>query len=679
MIHIQNLSLAFAGQEIFRDLNWFIKSGKRIGLIGANGAGKTTLLRILTGQYQPDSGEISMSASLTLGYLEQEIQEAQTDRSVLEEAMQAFSRIYELTAALERLHHTLAGHHDPSSPDFFRKLAHIERLQTELDGQEAHRIEDRTATVLGGLGFTAEEIHRPLASFSGGWRMRVALAKMLLRNPDVLLLDEPTNHLDIESISWLENYLRQYSGTVILVSHDRYFLNRMVDTIAELAYGRITEYAGNYAFYLEDRVARRELQQAAYENQQKEIQETERFIERFRYKATKARQVQSRVKALERLARLDLPEDELASVSFRFPEPAPSGRIVLSLSSYSKTYPNPEGDELRVFDHADPLTIERGDKIALVGRNGAGKSTLARMLLGTEPFEGSRELGYKVEMTYFAQHQAESLNPQHTILESLYEQAEGHTETQLRSLLGAFLFRGDDVQKPVSVLSGGERSRVALARTLLKPANFLILDEPTNHLDIQSITVLIEALRQYSGTFVVVSHDRHFLDQVANKIWYVAQGHTREFLGSYSDFEWKRRQQPAEASPQTTTVAATLRPEPISESTPPPKPADKNQRKRAEAEARNAFHKQLREANGDYSKLNWEDIEPQFLPKVIERIEGEIAEAEAKVVQLEAKMNDPALYEDLAAVQNVHVEYQLAQAHVQQLYTWWEAISERIE
>ena len=388
--------------------------------------------------------------------------------------------------------------------------------------------------MLTGLGFDPSDLERPVNTFSGGWRMRVMLAKLLLREPDYLLLDEPTNHLDIESIDWLEGHLAAWKGTVIIVSHDRYFLDRMVRWIAELAHGRIDSYMGTYSFYLEERINRRVLQQAAYKNQQREIAETKRFIERFRYKASKAKQAQSRIRMLEKMKRIPPPSSEGAAVHVHIPEPPRSGRVVLELTEFSKAYRSKDG-EVRVFERAGPLVIERGDKIALIGKNGAGKSTLARILDGSEPFEGKRSVGYRVEHALFAQHQADMLDPQDTILACLRKVAAGKSDGEIRSLLGAFLFSGDDVFKPISVLSGGEKSRVALARILLHPANFLILDEPTNHLDVLSISVLTHALRHYAGTFVVISHDRHFLDQVINRVWYTAGGQVYAFIGTYSE------------------------------------------------------------------------------------------------------------------------------------------------
>ena len=538
MIQLNNVSLAFGGQQVLDGVTWTIRPNERIGLIGPNGAGKTTLLRVISGQHKPDAGEVSMGRDETLGYLEQDVQEASPHRSVLDEAMQAFEDVLELEERERRLTKELDAEEDHASEHYQALLHDLERVQATLVTREAHRARPQAEAVLTGLGFAPGDLGRPISSFSGGWRMRVALARLLLRRPDVLLLDEPTNHLDIDSIDWLENYLKGYPGTVVIVSHDRYFLDRMVTTIAELAAGRLTEYAGNYAYYLEARVERRQLQQAAYDNQQKLIAETERFVERFRYKATKARQVQSRIKMLEKLERIAPPPSEEAHIQFRFPEPARSGRTVLALSAFSKSYDGAEG-HVEVFQNAGPLQIERGDKVALIGPNGAGKSTLARMLRGTEPFEGTREVGYRVEMTYFAQHQADALEPHLTIFEVLRRRARGQSDTEIRSILGAFLFTGDDVFKEVRMLSGGEKSRVALAATLLAPANLLLLDEPTNHLDIRSIRVLVEALRQFAGTFVVVSHDRHFLDQVANKIWRVGGGTVQAFLGSYSEYRWQ--------------------------------------------------------------------------------------------------------------------------------------------
>ncbi len=498
MIQIVNASLAFGGQTILNDTTVSVRDGRRIGLVGPNGAGKTTLLKALAGRQRLDEGTLDVPGGTTIGYLEQDVQEGSTDRSVLDEALDAFREVIELEQREHALTDELDAEPDHTSAHYERLLHELDDLHTELVTREAHTIRPRTEAVLTGLGFAPDDLDRPLRTFSGGWRMRVTLAKLLLRRPDVLLLDEPTNHLDIDSIAWLESFLKGYPGTVVLVSHDRYFLDRMVNETIELVQGQATSYEGNYSFYLDTREERRAIQKASYENQQKEIADIERFVERFRAQATKAKQAQSRLKMLERMDRLDAPPDDAPTVNFRFPAPARAGKVVLEVSEFSKTYVTSEG-RVEVFRKAGPLHVERGDHVALIGKNGAGKSTLARIIKGEESFEGERKLGHNVKVTFFAQHQADTLDPKATVLESLQEVSRGQSETELRTLAGAFLFRGDAVFKPIAVLSGGERSRVALARTLLTPANLMILDEPTNHLDMASIGVLVEALQALRG------------------------------------------------------------------------------------------------------------------------------------------------------------------------------------
>ena len=478
MILLRDLHLAFGGRQLFDGLTWTVRPGERVGLVGPNGAGKTTLLKTIAGEQPIDSGEIIREGNASVGYLRQETQETDTSRSPLEEAREAFGDALDLEREAHEIADKMEAMPDHTTDAYEALVWRMGRVQEQMAMHDVHSIEARTATVLGGLGFTADEMDRPLATFSGGWRMRVALARMLLQEPDVLLLDEPTNHLDIESIGWLEGYLKNYPGAVVLVSHDRYFLDRMTNQTAELVRGQIDAYAGNYEFYIAEREERRRLWTARYENQQKEIAETERFIERFRAKATKAKQAQSRIKQLEKLERIPPPPQEAGEIRFRFPDPPPSVRVVAEVSEFSKSYPNAEGGTNVVFDHAPRLQVEKGDTIALVGKNGAGKSTLARMLLAQEPFEGTLEIGARVQEAHFAQHQAEALPAGVSVLDALREKGRGQSETELRSLLGAFLFKGDDVFKSVSVLSGGERSRLALARTLLSPANFLVLDEP---------------------------------------------------------------------------------------------------------------------------------------------------------------------------------------------------------
>ena len=654
MIQLHNISVTLGGQPILNNLTWTIKPGRRIGLIGANGAGKTTLLRLLSGQFDADEGTMSQTA--VTGYLAQDVQEHASRQTVIGEALAAFDDLEALQSEEEAILNAMVQ--EKGSEE--RLLRALDRIHTALETQEAHLIRPRTEAVLLGLGFETSDFERPLDTLSGGYRMRVVLAQILLRKPDVLLLDEPTNHLDIVSIGWLENYLKSYPGTVVLVSHDRTFLNRMVTSIAHLRRGQIVDYAGNYDFFLEERARRRVLEQAAYENQQREIAQTERFINRFRYKSTKARQVQSRVKYLEKLVRLLPPESEEAQIRIRFPVPRASGRVVLSLSSFSKRYPIPEGGLVSVFENAGPLTIERGDKIALVGKNGAGKSTLARILDGTEAFEGTRKVGYKVDTGFFAQHQAETLSTHHTALDSLKEVSSGYSEQQLRTLLGAFLFTGDDVFKTVQVLSGGEKSRLALARTLIEGTNFLILDEPTNHLDIPSIQVLIEALKQYEGTFIVVSHDRHFLNQVANSIWHAESGDVRVYKGTWAEYQWRLTQ-------ENGTV---LEPSRVNSTSPPKPRKNKNRKKtsgpksreqkRREAEARNRAYRAKKSSPANQIQVTEEAIES----------------LEARRSEIEHLLGKPEVYESPSKVSDLGSEHARVQADLGSLYQRWETLME---
>ncbi len=664
---------------IFDNLNWAVSVGKRIGLVGPNGAGKTTLLRVISGAQDVDGGTVARGG-LTVGYLEQDFQEAEVDRSVLDEAMLAFRAVLD---ALEREHQIteeLQALDDHDSSRYQGLLHDLDDVHNVLSASESHLIKPRTEAVLTGLGFEPNDLERPMSTFSGGWRMRVALARLLLVAPDVLLLDEPTNHLDIDSITWLEGYLKTYPGTVVIVSHDRYFLDRMVTTTVELLRGKATEYAGNYSYYLEARKEQRSLQAAAYENQQREIEQAESFIRRFRAKATKARQVQSRVKALERLERIPPPPTDEAAISIRFPEPSRSGKVVFELSQFSKSYPALDaagGSEVSVFDGAGPLMIERGDKIALIGRNGAGKSTLARIINGSESFDGTRSLGHNVELTFFAQHQAESLSPKRSILDELLESSRGHTETEIRTLLGAFLFTGDDVFKRIGVLSGGERSRVALAKALLVPANFMILDEPTNHLDIQSVNVLIEAMRQYTGSFLVVSHDRHFLDSVTNRVWRAEQGSVRQFTGNYSDYLWQLEHGTASrVAASAEQVAKTANGKPSAPSGEKRHAGKKTRaQRRAEAEQRNAMGKKPMPTDSD----DLDALSDYQLRKLYSKVEQKIFQAERKQRKLEKELNDPALYNNLDLARTRTDEYESGKSALEELYAAWAAIGERLE
>lgn len=664
MIQIHSISLALGGQPILENLSWAISPGRRIGLIGANGAGKTTLLRVIAGELSPDTGNVSQSS--TIGFLTQDVQDMDGRQTVIAETLTAFEEIEVLTRREAAITKALAH----NSKDTTKLLTELEQIHARLAMHEAYSVESRCESVLTGLGFATDDFGRTLDELSGGYRMRVALARLLLQSPDVLLLDEPTNHLDITSIDWLEQYLKSYKGTMIIVSHDRYFLNRMTNAIAHLRHGAVTEYAGNYDFFLTERAKRRELEQAAYDNQQREIARSKRFIERFRYKATKARQVQSRIKHLSRLERLRAPDALEPEIRIRFPAPRRSGRSVLSLSRFSKTYET-DHQSIRVFKDAGPLIIERGSKIALIGKNGAGKSTLARMLLGTEPFDGVRTPGYNVDTAFFAQHQADALDPDHTALESLRDVSANSDEAHLRGLLGAFLFTGDDVLKSVRVLSGGEKSRLALARTLSNPANFLILDEPTNHLDIQSIQILIEALRQFSGTLVIVSHDRHFLDQVADTIWHADQKTVRVYEGTYTEYRWASQhgsirqleapEEPTEHRPVRERAARTGGPK-------------TKEQKRREAEARNRAYRAAR--TGDLARDT--PMTDQQRAQLCRQVEAAIEDAEKRRATAEANLARPGVYSNPERAREASQTFAAIEKELAELYKQWESLAEAV-
>ena len=691
MLFLRDLSLAFGGRTLFDGLSWTVRAGERIGLVGPNGAGKSTLLRVISGDQTVDGGEVVREGGATTGFLRQDTQELDTSISPLEDAMRAFGDVLALEAEAHRLVEAMEAATDHDTDHYHGLVDRFSKTQEMLATRDAHTVEARTAAILSGLGFTDDEMRRPLSTFSGGWRMRVALARLLLGQPDILLLDEPTNHLDIESIDWLEGYLTTYPGAVVLVSHDRYFLDRMTTRTSEVVRGQIDDYAGNYSFYLEARVERRQHWQAQFDNQQKTIGEMERFVERFRAKATKAKQAQSRMKALDKLDRIAPPPAEAGSIRFRFPEPPPSGRVAVELSDFSKAYPAPEGGHTRVFEHAGALRLEKGDKVALVGKNGAGKSTLARILLGTEDFDGAREVDRRAAIAHFAQHQAEALDASQTVFGALQAVARGQSDTELRSVLGAFLFTGDDVFKSVSVLSGGERSRLALARTLLSPANVLVLDEPTNHLDIVSKDVLAEALRQYSGAFVLVSHDRHFIDAVAESVWYVEDKAVKAYAGTYTEAQWQRENgtaaQVAKTAPTSGDGMARL-------AVPSGAPAVKatsggkktKEDKRREAEARNAAYQSAQgrpatkaapsaKTNGKTSAAPAGGLDARAAAKAAQKVEAQIAAAEARKTAVEAEMADPDLYARPAEFAATMARFSAVEDEIKALYARWETLA----
>ena len=678
MIQLTNVSLQFAGEPIFEDLSWTITpEGHRIGLVGPNGAGKTTLLKIIAGRLMPDSGTVDRGGSTEVGYLEQDVQEMPPDRSVRAEALTAFSNVLDLEAEEERITERLNDIDDYESDEYERLLGRLERVQEKLNAAESHRLRPRAEATLTGLGFDPDDLDRPLRTFSGGWRMRVALAKLLLQRPNILLLDEPTNHLDIDSIDWLEEYLRSYPGTVVIVSHDRYFLDRMVTEIAELTRGRLWHFDGNYSYYEEAREERYEQWRQEYENQQKRIQEIEAFISKFRYNASKASQVQSRIKKLEKMDKIPEPPSEESTISFRFPEPERSGAVVLELSEFSKTYESDEGP-VDVFDDARSLMVERGDKIAIVGPNGAGKSTLARILMGKEPFEGERREGHNVTLSLYAQHQADTLDPEASVLQAVRNVAPNRKDTELRSLLGTFLFTGDDVFKKTRVLSGGEKSRVALARTLLAPANCLILDEPTNHLDIKSKNVLIDALQQYEGTFIIVSHDRHFLDEVVEKVWRVGGGDVQTFIGNYAEYRWQVEEGSAElgdARPDAEQIPGqSASPSSNGSTSATTTPTGSAPETQGDGAAGASSTSTADSSSGD----RFADLNTYQVKRKLETVETEIMEKEEKQEELEAAMADPDAYDHSGRATELSKKYNQLKRELSELYEDWEALTERV-
>ena len=535
MISIDNLSVSFGDWTLFDNISFLINPKDRIGLVGRNGAGKSTILKLIVGEQQPTSGAVTRNGECTIGYLPQQMRVADTT-TLLDETEKAFEEVLGIEAEIERLTKEIAERTDYESAEY-EQLLH--RLNDENDRYHILGGDTRDADIektLLGLGFRRDDFDKPTSQFSGGWRMRIELAKLLLRRPSIFLLDEPTNHLDIESIQWLEDYLRNYNGAVLLISHDRAFLDNVTTRTIELSLGKIYDYKVPYSQFVTLRAERRAQQLAAYQNQQRLIEKSEEFIERFRYKPTKSNQVQSRIKQLDKLERIDVEEEDLATLNIKFPPAPRSGQIVADIKGAGKAF-----GAHRVFSGAE-FTIHKGDKIALVGRNGEGKTTFARMLIGEiEPSEGEIKIGANVNIGYYAQNQDDLMNGEFTVYDTLDRVAVGDIRTRLRDILGAFLFRGEDIDKKVKVLSGGERSRLAMARMMLEPHNLLVLDEPTNHMDMRSKDILKAAIQKFDGTVVVVSHDREFLDGIVDKVYEFRDGGVHEYLGGIYYFLEKRK------------------------------------------------------------------------------------------------------------------------------------------
>jgi ATP-binding cassette, subfamily F, member 3 len=627
MVSITNLSYYIGGRALYENANMFVKPKDKIGLIGLNGRGKSTLLKLISGEFKYDAGSISKSNDCTIGFLNQDLLSYQTDDAIVTVAMEAFKDAVDTQRQIEHILHKLETSY---SEHLVEKLSKLQEKFEHLDG---YAMQAKAEEVLEGIGFSTTDLHRPLKEFSGGWRMRVMLAKLLLEKPSLLMLDEPTNHLDLPSIEWVENYLRNYEGAVIIVSHDRIFLDNVINKTVEVTQGQLVTYEGNYSFYLKEKELRSEIQQNAFENQQQKIKQTERFIERFKAKATKARQVQSRVKALERMDMVEEVVDDTAAVNFKFTFSQQAGRYIINLNHVSKSY-----GPVEILKNTS-ASIEKTDKIALIGANGKGKSTLLRIIAGEEPIEGERVMGYNVIKAFYAQHQLESLHVDNEILEELLQAGSGKTEQQLRNVLGCFLFSDEDVFKKIKVLSGGEKSRVALAKTLISEANFLLLDEPTNHLDFISENILIQALQQYKGSFVVVSHNRHFVSQIANKIWYIEDKQIKEYPGTYDEFEyWKKK---------TAQAGMTVESKPAkkAEVVPVPKPV----------------------VNPNVEKK-------KKLEKDLKTVEGKLNDLEQQKKAFEEEMMKPEVFNDFNRLKKIQFDFNKVEKEIVKITEQWEKL-----
>ena len=618
MISLDNLTVSYGGWTLFDNISFLINPKDRIGLVGRNGAGKTTLLRIITGEQQPTSGSVTLNGDCTIGYLPQTMRVADTT-TLVEETAKAFEEVLRLEAEIEHLTREIAERTDYES-DGYAQLLH--RLNDAQDHYHILGGETREADIektLLGLGFKRGDFGRPTSEFSGGWRMRIELAKLLLRRPSIFLLDEPTNHLDIESIQWLEDYLKNYSGAVLLISHDRAFLDNVTNRTIELSLGKATDYKVSYSKYVVLRAERRAQQMAAYENQQRMIEKTEEFIEKFRYKPTKSNQVQSRIKQLERLERLEVEEEDLATLNIKFPPAPRSGQIVAEINEAGMSF-----GAKHVFSGAN-FIIGKGDKIALVGRNGEGKTTLARMLVGQlTPTEGSVRLGANVNIGYYAQNQDDLMDGEFTVYDTLDRVAVGDIRTRLRDILGAFLFRGEDIDKKVKVLSGGERARLAMARMMLEPRNLLVLDEPTNHMDMRSKDILKNAIMKYDGTVVVVSHDREFLDGMVQKVYEFRDGGVKEYLGGIYYFLEKRK---LESLQEIERRDAPAKPAANPAANPAAKSAAQPAANRDAAASGKLTYEQRKEQEKQLRKLR----------RAVETVEAELAEIEKQIAAYDAK------------------------------------------
>jgi ATP-binding cassette subfamily F protein 3 len=647
LIGLQNVTFEFGARVIVEEATWHIQPGDRIGLIGYNGTGKSTLLKVLVGEYTPSKGTVEKSRDTTIGYLHQDLLSFDTSETITEVALGAFERVRALEKEIEAL--GIALENDSDNNDLLIK--YTDALH-ELDVLDGYNIQHKAEEVLHGLGFSSQDLKRPYKEFSGGWRMRVLLAKMILQQPDVLLLDEPTNHLDLPSIEWLEKYLLHYQGSVVIVSHDKFFLNRMVNKIVEVYQQSLHIYSGDYNYYETEKALRIEMQQKAFENQQDYIRQQERFIERFKAKASKAAQAQSIQKRLDKIDKIDDVQLERPDLRINFQLDKVPGKVLVDLKNITKQF----GD-LTIVNNTT-AEIERGDKIALIGANGKGKSTILRIVGGTEQHSGERVWGHNVEESFYAQHQLEALTLTNTILEEMQQCGSKKTDVELRSILGAFLFSGDDVDKKIRVLSGGEKARVALAKTMVSKANFLLLDEPTNHLDMHSVELLAGALNKYEGSYILISHDRYFISQTANKIWEIVDHQIKEFKGTYAEWvEWNERmaaKQKENKESGNVVAAPALAPTP-KVTVPETKASTPN----------TAIDK-------DFQK------ELQKQKKRLQTLELDINNTKVQKEAIEQELGNPDTYTNPAKFAALETEYKSVQQKLATLNTEYETVFEKV-
>jgi ATP-binding cassette subfamily F protein 3 len=642
MVSVSNLSVQFGGIPLFDRVSFIINDRDRIGLVGNNGAGKSTLLRIIFGLQKPESGEVIVPDGQTVGYLPQEM-ETNSGRTVMEESLQAFSEVMELEQRIREIDSELHSRSDYESDDYHKLLRIHSDLYERYNLVGGLAVHADVEKVLTGLGFSRDDFGRPMPEFSSGWQMRVEIAKILLQKPDIILLDEPTNHLDIESIQWLEGFLSAYRGAVVLVSHDRAFLDNVTNRTVEITMGRIYDYKANYSGYVDMREERMETQLAAFENQQRQIRQIERFIERFRYKNTKARQVQSRLKMLDKMEKVEVESIDETSIHFRFPPAPHSGKIVLEGRHVVKDYP-----QKRVIHPLD-FTVVKNDRIAFVGRNGEGKTTLSKIIADVLTFEGELKKGHNVVTGYYAQDQSEHLNPELTVFQTIDEIAVGDIRPRIKTILGGFLFSGEDIDKKVKVLSGGERSRLSIAKLLLTPANLLVLDEPTNHLDMRSKDILKNALLQYDGTLIIVSHDRDFLQGLTNRVFEFRTGLVKEYLGDIYDYLEQRKIRE------------------LSE-------LEKNQPVRKEAASQ-----EVSENKSNYERKRESDRDLRKLKNQITKCEEEISAIESRIAEIEQMLGNPALHQDKINDGSLYREYEQQKTDLEKCMQRWERLHEELD